>query len=234
MSRSIGISEEVRAYLANANREEHPALRRCREETQGQLGEKARMQISPEQGAFLQLLARTIHARRAIEVGVFTGYSSTALALALQDLHGDDAHLLALDVSVEWTAKARHYWGQAGVQHVIDLELGPAAETLARKIGQGLMGEYDLAFIDADKTGYEGYYEHCLALLRVGGLMIFDNVLWGGAVADPSRNDPDTEALRRVAQKAKADARVDLAFTSLGDGLLICLKRPTAEDRYLP
>lgn len=233
MSKSMGVNEAVRAYLAAANRPEHPALVRCREETHTHCPQ-ARMQISPEQGAFLQLLARMIHARRAIEVGVFTGYSSTALALALQDMHGDDAHLLACDISKEWTDQARHYWGQAGVEHVIDLELGPAAETLRHKISQGLLGEYDFAFIDADKPGYESYYDLCLALLRVGGVMVFDNVLWGGDVADPAKNDADTLALRAIAEKAKADPRVDIALTSIGDGLLICLKRPDGENQYMP
>jgi len=233
MSKSIGVSEAVRSYLVASNRTEHPVLTRCREETKSHCPQ-ARMQISPEQGAFLQLLARMIHARRAIEVGVSTGYSSTALALALQDMHGDDAHLLACDISEEWTHQARGYWEQAGVRAMIDLELAPAVETLDRKIAQGLLGEYDFAFIDADKTGYDAYYERCLALLRVGGVMVFDNVLWGGDVADPEKTDADTQALRALAQKAKTDPRVDLAFTSIGDGLLICLKRPVGEDRYMP
>lgn len=234
MSKSIGVSDAVRAYLVHANPVEHPALVRCREETMAELGTHARMQISPEQGAFLQLLARMIHARRAIEVGVFTGYSSTALALALQEMHGDDAHLLACDVSKEWTSKAQNYWRQAGVEHAIDLEIGPAAATLDRKIAQGLLGEYDFAFVDADKSAYDAYYERCLALLRVGGVLVFDNVLWSGDVADPQKRDPDTEALRAIALKAKADPRIDIAFTSIGDGLLICLKRPMGEDNYLP
>jgi len=233
MSRSIGLTPPIAAYVAGANPPEHPALARCREETAA-LGGLATMQISPEQGAFLQWLARVIHARRAIEVGVFTGYSATALALALQDMHGDDAHLLACDVSKDWTDRARHYWGQAGVEHVIDLELRPAVETLDAKLAQGLGGEYDLAFIDADKTGYDAYYERCLALLRVGGVMAFDNVLWSGDVADPDKQDADVRTLRAVAEKARTDPRVTVAFTAIGDGLLLCLKNPNGEDRYLP
>lgn len=234
MGASIGLTQEVRDYIAHANRPEHAALLRCREETQTRLGSSARMQISPEQGAFLQMLVRMIHARRAIEVGVFTGYSALAVALALREMHGEDAHLLACDISEEWTAQAKHYWGQAGVEHVIDLELAPAAQTLRHKISQGLLGEYDFAFIDADKTGYDAYYELCLGLLRVGGVMVFDNVLWGGDVAEPAKTDADTQALRALAQKAKADPRVDTAFTSLGDGLLVCLKRPTGADAFMP
>ncbi len=224
MSSSIGLTPEIVAYLASANPPEHAALARCRAETEA-LGAVARMQISPEQGAFMQLLARLTHARRAIEVGVFTGYSSLTLALAMQDMFGDDAHLLACDVSEEWTGRARHYWGQAGVGHLIDLEIGPAIETLDHKLAQGLAGSYDLAFIDADKPSYPGYYERCLALLRSGGLMLFDNVLWGGKVADPTVDDSDTAALRMVADRARRDERVHAAMAAIGDGLLIVVKR---------
>lgn len=224
MSESIGLSSAVVNYLARVNPDEHPALVRCREETAA-MGGIARMQISSEQGAFMRTLAFMIRARRAIEVGVFTGYSATAVALALQEMHGVDAHLLACDVSEEFTSKAKQYWSQAGVQHVIDLELAPAAETLDRKLAQGLAGEYDMAFIDADKEGYPVYYERCLSLLRVGGIMLFDNVLWSGKVADPSDKSADTVALRAVADKARDDARVHAAMTSIGDGLLICVKR---------
>ncbi|MBY0448188.1 MAG: class I SAM-dependent methyltransferase, partial [Hyphomonadaceae bacterium] len=160
--------------------------------------------------------------------------SSLAIALALQELHGEAAHLLACDVSEEWTSQARRYWDLAGVGRLIDLELAPAETTLRRKISQGLPGDYDFAFIDADKTGYGAYYEYCLKLLRVGGIMVFDNMLWGGDVADPAATSADTQALRALAQKAKADPRVDLAFTSVGDGLLICLKRPTSAAVFMP
>lgn len=233
MSASFGLTEPVREYIVAANRAEHPALLRCREETMASCP-LARMQISPEQGAFLQMLVRMIHARRVIEVGVFTGYSSLAIALALQELHGEAAHLLACDVSEEWTSQARRHWDRAGVGRLIDLELAPAETTLQRKISHGLLGDYDFAFIDADKTGYDAYYEHCLQLLRVGGIMVFDNMLWGGDVADPAATSDDTQALRALAQKAKADPRVDLAFTSVGDGLLICLKRPTSAAVFMP
>lgn len=224
MSRSIGLTPDVVAYLARHNPPEHAALTRCREETAA-LGDAARMQISPEQGAVMQLLARLIHARRVVEVGVFTGYSSLALALAIQEMHGDDAHLLACDVSERWTDQARRYWGQAGVARIIDLEIGPAIETLDHKLAQGLGGSYDLAFIDADKPSYPGYYERCLALLRPGGLMLIDNMLWSGRVADPAQDDADIAALRMVAHRAREDERAHVALAAIGDGLLMAVKR---------
>lgn len=224
MSQSLGLSPDVVAYLARNNPAEHSALARCREETAA-LGSVARMQISPEQGAFMQALARLIRARRVVEVGVFTGYSSLALALAIQDMHGDDSHLLGCDVSEEWTSRARRYWGQAGVEHIIDLEIGPAIETLDHKLAQGLSETYDLAFIDADKPSYPGYYERCLALLRPGGLMLFDNMLWSGRVADPTQDDADIAALRMVAHRAQEDSRVHACLTSVGDGVLMVVKK---------
>lgn len=225
MSSSFGLSNEIVAYLTRMNRDEHPVLARCREETHRDYPNDAQCQISPEQAEFMTFLARTIHARRAIEVGVFTGYSSLAVALALQEMHGDDAHLLACDVSEEWTARARRYWDQAGVAHVIDLELGGASETLDRKIEQGLAGTYDFAFIDADKTGYGAYYERCLTLLRSGGVMLFDNMLRNGRVADDQVQDLNTVHIRQVAEAAKKDGRIHAALTNVGDGLLLCLKR---------
>jgi caffeoyl-CoA O-methyltransferase len=224
MSRSLGLTPEVIAYLASANPPEHPVAAKCRAETSA-LGGIARMQISPEQGAIMALLARLVNARRAVEVGVFTGYSALVTALAMQDMHGAAAYLLACDVSEEWTAKGRAYWREAGVDGLIDLHIRPAVETLDARLAAGEAGTYDLAFIDADKTSYPAYYEKCLALLRPGGLMLFDNVLWSGAVADSTKTDPDTEALRAVAAQAKADARVHAAMAAVGDGLLFCLKR---------
>jgi caffeoyl-CoA O-methyltransferase len=223
MSSSIGLSPEVIAYLAAVNPPEHPSLARCRAET-ASLGRVARMQISAEQGALMQVLARLIGARRAVEVGVFTGYSALATALAMKAAHGSDAYLLACDVSEEWTAKGRAYWVEAGVADVIDLQIRPAIETLDARLKAGEGGSYDLAFIDADKTSYPAYYEACLALLRPNGLMLFDNVLWSGAVADPADQTPDTVALRAIAQTARSDARVDAVMTGVGDGLLICRK----------
>ncbi len=224
MSTSLALSPEIVAYLASVNPPEHPVLARCREETAA-LGGVSIMQISAEQGAFMALLARMLGAKRAFEVGVFTGYSALATALTLKDMHGADAHLLACDISEEWTSKARGYWREADVADVIELVIAPATQTLDTRLAAGEAGSYDLGFIDADKTGYDAYYERGLALLRPGGVMLFDNVLWSGAVADPANQTPDTVALRALAQKAKADARVHAVMVGVGDGLLMCMKR---------
>lgn len=223
MSSSLGLSPEIVRYLEQANPPEHPALARCRAETQAL--PMAQMQISAEQGAFMALLARMIGARRAFEVGVFTGYSALATALALKEMHPLGARLLACDVSEEWTTKARDYWREANVDDVIELVLAPAAETMDARLAAGEGGGYDFGFIDADKTGYDGYYERGLKLLRPGGVMLFDNMLWSGRVADPADTTPDTSALRALAHKARADARVHAALANVGDGLLICVKR---------
>lgn len=223
MSTSLGLSADIVRYLAEVNPPEHPVLARCRAET-AQLP-MAQMQISAEQGAFMQVIARMLDAKRAFEVGVFTGYSSLATALVMKELHGAAAQLLACDVSEEWTARARGYWKDAGVDDVIDLQLRPAAETLGQRLAAGEGGTYDLGFIDADKVGYEVYYEKGLELLRKGGVMLFDNVLWSGRVADKSVSNADTDALRAIAQKARADTRVHAAMNNIGDGLLICVKR---------
>jgi O-methyltransferase len=223
MSSSLGLSPEIVRYLAHANPPEHPALARCREDTQKL--PMARMQISAEQGAFMQVIARVLNAKRAFEIGVFTGYSSTATALTMKELHPVGAKLLACDINEEWTTKARDYWREAQVDDLIELVLAPATETLDARIAAGETGQYDLGFIDADKTGYDAYYERGLQLLRRGGVMLFDNVLWSGRVADPADTTPDTSALRALAQKAKTDARVHAAMTNIGDGVLICVKK---------
>ncbi len=223
MSSSLGLTPELVRYLAHANPPEHPALVRCREETARM--RDADMQISAEQGAFMQIVARMLSAKRAFEVGVFTGYSATAVALTMKEMHPLGARLLACDTSEEWTVKARDYWRQAQVDDVIDLVIAPASETLGARIAAGEVGQYDLGFIDADKTGYDSYYESGLQLLRQGGVMMFDNVLWSGRVADPADTSPDTSALRALAQKAKSDPRVHAAMAAIGDGLLICVKR---------
>jgi predicted O-methyltransferase YrrM len=224
MSTSIALSPALVQYLSSVNPPEHPVLTRCRAETE-QLGGISVMQISREQGAFMALMARLANARRAIEVGVFTGYSSLVVALAMKEMHGPSVRLLALDKSEEWTARARGYWEAAGVQRIIDLHLGEAIEILDQRLAMGEAETYDFAFIDADKTAYPGYYERCFTLLRPGGIMLFDNMLWSGKVADPSVHDPDTEELRSVARRAHHDERVHETMTSIGDGLLICVKR---------
>jgi len=222
MSSSLGLTPEFIRYLANVNPPEHPALKRCREETAAM--PNAQMQISAEQGAFMQVLARIANAKHAFEVGVFTGYSALATALTMKSLHPIGAKLLACDVSAEWTAKARDYWREANADDIIELVIAPAAETMDARIAAGEAGTYDFGFIDADKTGYDSYYERGLTLLRPGGIMLFDNVLWSGRVVDPADTTPDTSALRALAHKIKADPRVHAAMTSVGDGLLICVK----------
>jgi caffeoyl-CoA O-methyltransferase len=223
MGESIGLSPRIRAYVQSVGVREHPVLRRCREET-ARLPD-ARMQISPEQGAFMQTLARAIRARRAIEVGVFTGYSSTAVALVLKALHGDDALLIACDASPDYLKTAHGYWRDAGVEDVVEPRVGPAADRLRDLLGEGVAGRFDLAFIDADKTGYELYYEACLELLRPGGVMLLDNMLYGGQVADEADRSPAVEALRALARAIQADQRVDMVLAPLGDGLSIVVKR---------
>lgn len=223
MSSSLGLTPDLVRYLAHANPPEHPALKRCREDTASM--PQAQMQISAEQGAFMQVLLRMLNAKRAFEVGVFTGYSALATALTLKDIHPVGARLLACDISLEWTTLARGYWREAQVDDVIDLVIGPATETLDARLAAGEAERYDFGFVDADKTGYDAYYERGLKLLRRGGVMAFDNVLWSGRVADLADTTPDTSALRALAQKAKADSRVHAAVAAIGDGLLICVKR---------
>ncbi len=224
MSASIGLTPHLVEYVRNANRPEHPALTRCREETAA-LGEAARMQMAPEGAAVLQLLVRLINARDAIEVGVFTGYSAVATALAMRERHGDDARLVACELGEDYVRRAQGYAEAAGVLDTMEFRVGPAKDSLDNLLENDESGQFDFAFVDADKTGYGDYYERVIQLLRPGGVMVFDNVLWGGGVADLSKTDADTEALRSVAAKARDDARVDMAFTSLADGLLICVKR---------
>jgi caffeoyl-CoA O-methyltransferase len=223
MSTSLGLSSDIVRYIAQTNPPEHPALKRCREETAGL--PNASMQISAEQGAFMQVVVAMLNAKRAFEVGVFIGYSALATALALKAQHPAGAKLLACDISEDYTARARDYWREAGVADIIDLQIAPAATTLEARLAAGEAGGYDMGFIDADKTGYDAYYELGLKLLRKGGVMLFDNMLWSGHVADPADTTPDTSALRALAHKARGDARVHPAMTSIGDGLLIVVKR---------
>ena len=219
MGRAISMTDTLYQYLLANSLRDHPVLRELREET-AKLPQ-AVMQIGPDQGQFLALLARLVGAKRCIEVGVFTGYSSLAVAMALPE----DGTILALDVSDEWTSIARRYWKKAGVEHKIDLRLGKALSTLDTLISLRESGRYDMAFIDADKGNYLGYYERCLELVRRGGLIAIDNTLWSGRVADPSNKDADTLALRAFNQALHHDERVDLALLPVGDGLTLALKR---------
>jgi len=217
---TLSLNDALIGYLAENGVREHPVLARCRADTAA-LGRVSNMQIAPEQGAFMALLARLIGARRVIELGVFTGYSSLAVALALPG----DGRIIACDVSEEWTSRAKAYWAEAGQSDKIELRLAPAAETLDRLIAAGEAGRFDMAFIDADKTGYDGYYEQVLRLLRPGGLILIDNVLWSGRVADPKDESADTEALRKLNAKIKSDERVDMVLLPLADGIMMARKR---------
>jgi caffeoyl-CoA O-methyltransferase len=198
---------------------EHPVLAELREET-AKLPQ-AVMQIGADQGQFMALLARLTGAKRCLEVGVFTGYSSLSVALALPE----DGNIIALDVSEEWTAIARRYWKKAGVEKKIDLRLGPALGTLDKLISLRQSGDFDFAFIDADKGNYLGYYERCLELVRAGGLIAVDNTLWSGDVADPANQKPDTVSLRAFNDALHHDERIDLALLPVGDGLTLARKR---------
>ena len=218
-NRSIMLTDSLYEYMNDVSLREPPLLLALREET-SELTQRS-MQISPEQGQFMALLVRLTGARRCLEVGVFTGYSSLATALALPE----DGRIVACDVSEEWTAVARRYWQRAGVDHKIDLRLAPATETLDALVAEGRGGTFDFAFIDADKTNYLAYYERTLALLRTGGLVLIDNTLWSGKVADPEVADADTVALRHFNEVLHRDERVDLSLLPVGDGLTLARKR---------
>jgi predicted O-methyltransferase YrrM len=218
-SRSIVLTDALYSYMNEVSLRELPLLRQLREET-SRLAQRS-MQISPEQGQFMALLVRLMGARRCIEVGVFTGYSSLCVAGALPA----DGRIVACDVSEHWTGIARRYWEEGGVAHKIDLRLAPAVETLDSLVAAGESGTYDFAFIDADKTNYVAYYERSLDLLRPGGLVVVDNTLWSGRVADPEVADEDTVALRHFNEHLHRDARVDLSLLPMGDGLTLARKR---------
>ncbi len=214
------LTGELAEYLRRVSLREPDVMRRLRERTASV--PEARMQITPEQGQFMQLLVQMLDARKTLEVGVFTGYSSLAVALALPP----DGRVTACDVSEEWTSIGKPYWQEAGVAHKIDLHLAPAVETLDRLIADGQQGTYDFAFIDADKANYDRYYERALVLVRVGGLIGIDNVLWHSKVIDPSVNDADTIAIRDLNEKIHGDERVGLSLIPIGDGLTLARKRP--------
>ena len=219
-SHTIELTDTLHAYLlANGTRESDVA-RQLRSHTL-EATSAHRMQVSPEQGAFMQLLVKLTGVRRAIEVGTFTGYSALVVAEALPD----DGLLIACDVSEEWTSIGRTFWERAGVADRIDLRLGPAVETLDQLIADGQSGSFDFAFIDADKPNYDAYYERCLTLVRRGGVIGIDNVLWGGRVADETVRDEGTSAIRALNAKVQADERVDVAMLPIGDGLTLAVKR---------
>jgi caffeoyl-CoA O-methyltransferase len=213
----ITLDQKLYDYLLTHGHNDDPVLRELARETQEKLGRRAGMQIAPEQGTFMTLLARAIGARRAIEVGTFTGYSAICIARGL----GSDGSLICCDVSEEWTAIARRYWEKAGVAGRITLKIAPALDTLrALPAGEA----YDFAFIDADKTNYRHYYEEVLRRTRAGGLILVDNVLWSGAVLDEKDQSEDTRAIRAFNDFAVTDKRVDLVMLAISDGLTIARK----------
>ena len=218
-NRTIGISDDLAAYVRNVGIREPDVLARLRDETAALPNRQ--MQVAPEEGAFLAMLAGLTGARRYLEIGTFTGYSSTAVALAMPD----GGRLVCCDVSEEYTAVARRAWAEAGVDHKITLEIAPAVDTLDRLIGEGQESSYDMAFIDADKSSYDAYYERCLRLVRPGGLIAVDNVLWGGRVVDDQADDEDTLAIRALNDKIAADERVSMVLLPVADGVTLARVR---------
>ena len=208
-NRTLTLTDDLVEYVRRAGLREHPVLARLREDTAAM--PNAQMQIAPEQGAFMALLVQLTGARRILEIGTFTGYSSTAMALALPD----DGRITCLDVSREWTERAQQAWADAGVADRVDLRIGPAVESL----GELEDDSFDLAFIDADKTGYDADYSGCLRVVRPGGLILIDNVLQSGRVTDPAADDENVRAIRALNERIAADERVDFVLLPLADGL---------------
>ena len=219
-NRTLGMSEALHDYLLGVTLREPAVMTELRAET-AQMKERG-LQMPPEQAQLMDLLVRLVGARRAIEVGVFTGYSALAVALALPE----DGYLLACDVHEGWTQVARRYWHKAGVAHKIELRLAPALETLG-----GLLADpanhnsFDFAYIDADKLNYPNYYEACLKLVRPGGLITIDNTLWNGELINPERQDESTQVIRKLNQDLYEDTRIDLSLIPIGDGLTVARKR---------
>lgn len=218
-NQTIGLSDELNSYIRSRTLREPAVLRKLREETARH--PESQMQVAPEQGQFMAMLIKLIGVRRALEIGVFTGYSSTAVALALPP----DGRIVACDVSEEYTSVARRYWEEAGIAHKIDLRIAPAVQTLDTLIDANEQGRFDFAFIDADKVSYDVYYERTLPLLRAGGLILFDNALRGGRVADPAPEDASTQAIVALNDKLCGDERIDIAMVPIADGLMMARKR---------
>jgi predicted O-methyltransferase YrrM len=216
-NKTLCITEELYEYMLSVSLREPGILRELRDETA--LDENANMQISPEQGQFMGLLVKMLGARRTLDIGVYTGYSSLCIGLALPR----DGRVIACDVNRQWTDMARRYWRKAGVEGKIELHLGPAQQTLEILLEREV-DTFDFAFIDADKINYDVYYEYCLQLIRPGGLLAIDNVLWKGAVADTAVNDDDTVAIRKLNRKIHADPRVEISLVPIADGLALARK----------
>ncbi|NET58713.1 MAG: methyltransferase domain-containing protein [Symploca sp. SIO2E6] len=218
-NKTLGLDSQLYEYLQSVSLREPEILAQLRQET-AQLP-MGRMQIAPDQGQFMALLVQLMGAKKTLEVGVFTGYSSLAVALALPP----DGKVVACDVSEEYTAVARRYWQQAGVADKVELHIAPALETLAQLLAGGQANTFDFAFIDADKSNYTNYYEQALQLVRPGGLIAVDNVLWSGRVADPQVQDNRTKSIRAFNQRLHQDQRVSLSLVAIADGLTLALKR---------
>ena len=216
---SMGLPPDLQDYLVRHGVREPEILKRLRDETA--LLPQHNMQIAPEQGALLALLVELVGAKRCIEIGTFTGYSSTVVALAMPP----DGTIVCCDISEEWTAVARRYWAEAGVADRVDLRLAPALETLDKLIAGGAEGTFDFAFIDARKSEYPEYHERIVRLLRSGGLAAYDNVLWGGSVVDDSAQDEETLGVRRLNERLAADERVTIAMLPVADGVTLARKR---------
>ncbi|MEG4115125.1 MULTISPECIES: class I SAM-dependent methyltransferase [unclassified Microcoleus] len=216
---TLGLENQLYDYLLSISLREPDILASLREETAKH--PMAQMQIAPEQGQFMELVVQLMGATKTLEIGVFTGYSSLCVALALPS----NGQIIACDVSEEYTAIARRYWEAAGVANKISLQLGPAINTLDKLIAEGQAGTFDFAFIDADKENYEAYFERSLQLVRNGGLIVIDNVLWSGRVADPQVQDESTTAIRTFNDKLRNDPRVTLSVVPIADGLTLALKR---------
>ena len=216
---TILLDEKLREYLLNVSVKESEILRELREET-AQM-EYSAMQSSPEQGSFMAFLVGLINGKRTLDIGVFTGYSSLVVALALPK----DGYVTACDINTEWTDIARKYWKLAQVEDKIDLRIAPALETLDELLTDGYRGTYDFSFIDADKINYQQYYERSLELIRSGGLIAIDNVLWSGRVIDDHCGDPNTEAIREFNKKLYQDERVSISMVPIGDGLTLACKQ---------
>ena len=218
-NRTLVMNDAIHAYLVGTTVDESDVMKRLREETAER--SNAQMQIGPEQGAFMAWLVKLTGARRIVEVGTFTGYSALAMGRAMPE----DGRILCCDVSEEYGAVARRYWAEAGLADRIELRIAPAIETLNALRAEGGDGAWDFAFIDADKPSYDAYYEACLGLLRPGGVIAIDNVLWGGSVADPSDDRESTVALRALNEKVGRDDRVDVCMVPIGDGLTLARKK---------
>jgi len=218
-TRTIQVTDQVHEYMLGVSLREPKVLQQLREETANL--EEGGMQLSPEQGQFMRFLVRMLGAKRTLEVGVFTGYSSLSVAFGLPD----DGQIVACDVSEQYTSIARRYWQAAGMDHKIQLHLGPAVHTLDNLIQAGHLNSFDFAFIDADKENYARYYEQCLQLVRRGGVIGIDNTLWGGTLVDESQQDDSSNAIRALNKKLHADDRVELSMVPIGDGFTLARKR---------